>query len=271
MRYFNLYIRYLVRAVSCLFSIYALATFIIGVIIVFPFALIFSFLGKDRGGNIIYVIGRGWTDLSFLLWGIWHKNIYEASHDRKRQYVFVVNHISYMDIPAIMKTVRRQRLRVLGKVEPSKIPIFGSIYKDAVVMVDRSTNESRINSIKELMSVIHNGTSILIFPEGTFNETHQPLIPFFDGAFRIAIETQTPVKPLLFLDTYKRLNYRSFFSLMPGRCRAVYLEEVPVEGLTLNDLPMLKEKVYRIMQEKLISYKAEWIKQDDRKRDTTIQ
>ena len=90
--------------------------------------------------------------------------------------------------------------------------------------------------------------------------THQPLKEFYDGAFKIAIETQTPIKPILFLDTYDRMNYKSIFSLNPGRSRAVYLEEVSVEGLTIKDVALLKEKVYQLMEEKLISYKASWIK-----------
>jgi 1-acyl-sn-glycerol-3-phosphate acyltransferase len=42
-----------------------------------------------------------------------------------------------------------------------------------------------------------------MFPEGTFNETNAPLKDFYDGAFRIAIETKTAVKPVLFLDAYE--------------------------------------------------------------------
>jgi 1-acyl-sn-glycerol-3-phosphate acyltransferase len=99
----------------------------------------------------------------------------------------------------------------------------------------------------------------VISPEGTFNMTHKPLKDFYDGAFRIAIETQTPIKPILFLDTYSRMNYRTIFSLNPGRSRAVYLAEVGVEGLTAKDVAFLKDKVYRIMEEGLIKYKAGWI------------
>ena len=100
----------------------------------------------------------------------------------------------------------------------------------------------------------------MIAPEGTFNMTTNPLKEFYDGAFKIAIETQTPIKPILFLDTYDRLNYKSIFSLTPGRSRAVYLEEISVDGLTGKDATMLKEKVYKLMEEKLVAYKASWIK-----------
>jgi len=75
-----------------------------------------------------------------------------------------------------------------------------------------------------------NGISILIFPEGTFNETTNPLKDCYDGAFRLAIETQTPIKPLIFIDTYDRMRYDDLMSMNPGRCRAVFLHTIPVEG-----------------------------------------
>jgi 1-acyl-sn-glycerol-3-phosphate acyltransferase len=112
-----------------------------------------------------------------------------------------------------------------------------------------------------MKEAIHNNISIFIFPEGTFNETGEPLKEFFDGAFRIAIETQTPIKPMLFLDTLDRLHYSSIFNLTPGPCRVVYMEEVPVIGLQMDDLAGLKEKVHRIMEDGLVRYQGQKLKQ----------
>jgi 1-acyl-sn-glycerol-3-phosphate acyltransferase len=113
--------------------------------------------------------------------------------------------------------------------------------------------------VQKLKAVIRKGISVVIAPEGTFNTTKNPLKDFYDGAFKIAIETQTPIKPILFLDTFDRLSYKTVFSLTPGKSRAVYLDEISVEGLTGKDLPMLKEKVFKLMEEKLIAYKASWV------------
>jgi 1-acyl-sn-glycerol-3-phosphate acyltransferase len=67
----------------------------------------------------------------------------------------------------------------------------------------------------------------------------------------------------LFLDAYDRNKYTSIFSFTPGRSRIVYLDEVPVDGLTIKDVKDLKDKVYKIMEEKLIEYKASWIEKVD--------
>ncbi|MEO5648173.1 MAG: lysophospholipid acyltransferase family protein [Chitinophagaceae bacterium] len=225
----------------------------------FPAIVIASLFGKVSGGNVIYTICRLWADILCFLTGIRHINIYESPHDISRSYIFLSNHISYMDIPMIMKSVRKQHVRVLGKAGMGKIPVFGYIYKSAVVMVDRESASNRFRSIKVLKSVIKKGISVFICPEGTFNMGPEPLKSFYDGAFRIAIETQTPIKPLLFLDTYDRLSYESIFSFTPGKSRTVFLEEVDVSGYAISEVPLLKTKVYRIMKEALIRYNASWI------------
>jgi 1-acyl-sn-glycerol-3-phosphate acyltransferase len=160
----------------------------------------------------------------------------------------------------MMKAIRHQHVRILGKAEMTKIPVFGFIYKQGAVLVNRDNPGKRSQSIKHLIYFLHQKISVFICPEGTFNMSHAPLKKFYDGAFKIAIQTQTPIRPILFLDTYDRLNYNSFFSLNPGRCRAVYLSETSTQGLNINDVPILKEKIFMQMEDGLKRYNASWIK-----------
>jgi 1-acyl-sn-glycerol-3-phosphate acyltransferase len=231
--------------------------------LILPFVVIGSFFGKIKGGNFIYTVCGIWADIWLFSIGIHHKNSYEATHDKSRQFIFVANHLSYFDAPVIVKSLR-QPVRVLGRSEMSKLPFFGFIYRNAIVTVDRSSPEHRARSVRILKSVLRKGISIFIFPEGTLNETGQPLKDFYDGAFRIAIETRTPIKPILFLDSYNRLSYESILSLSPGRSRSVFLQEISVEGLTSKDVNTLKQKVFSLMEKKLIEYNASWIRKDVR-------
>jgi 1-acyl-sn-glycerol-3-phosphate acyltransferase len=230
-------------------------------LVIFPFVIAVSFLGRIRGGNMVMRLCRIWADTWFALIFIFFKKIYEEPHDKGRAYIFVSNHISYLDA-AIIPKIHRQPVRPLAKVETGKIPVFGFIYRNATVTVDRSNAENRSKSVIILTSIIKKGISVLVFPEGTFNLTHTPLKEFYDGAFRLAIETQTPIKPVLVLDSYSRMNYKSIFSLNPGRCRIVYLGEIPVGGLTLADTAKLRERVFVIMENKLKEYKAAWIRRE---------
>jgi 1-acyl-sn-glycerol-3-phosphate acyltransferase len=227
-------------------------------LLVFPFALVATFWGRIKGGNFIYRLCMLWGDIWFALIFIRHKNIYEEPLRKHQPYIFVANHISYLDAAIICKTIR-QPVRALGKVEMAKTPLFGFIYKKVIVSVDRSSAENRAASVRLLKSILSKGISVFVFPEGTFNETNQPLKSFYDGAFRVAIETQTPIKPVLFLDAYDRLHYGSVFSLNPGQSRSVFLEEISVNHLTTKDIASLKQQVYELMDEKLRSYNASWI------------
>jgi 1-acyl-sn-glycerol-3-phosphate acyltransferase len=245
----------ILKLIQALYSVYAILLFVLFMLVVFPFVVFASFLGKIKGGNIIYRLCSYWSDAWFFLIGISAKKIFEQPVDKARPYIFVANHISYMDVPMIVKVIR-QPVRALGKSEMSKVPLFGFMYRNAAVMVDRSDAENRNKSVTTLKSIVRKGISIFIFPEGTFNETPVLLKTFYDGAFKIAIETQTPVKPLIFPDTIDRLHYDSVFSFTPGKCRAVFLEEVSVAGMTMDDVPFLKNKVYKIMENGLKKYKA---------------
>lgn len=228
-------------------------------LLIFPFAIIAGFFGRIKGGNMIMRLCMVWADLWFPLIFIRHKKIYESPHDKKRSYIFLSNHISYLDA-AIIPKAYRQHIRPLGKVEMSKVPVFGFIYRKAIVAVDRSSAANRANSVRILKSIISKGISVLVFPEGTFNMGTTPLKEFYDGAFRVAIETQTPIKPVLFLDAYRRMPYESLFRMTPGRSRILYLDEIPVTGHTLADMEKLKDEVYVIMEKKLIEYDAAWRK-----------
>src|SRR5258705_2772572 len=249
----------LLRPVQWLYCIYALLLFIGIMLLLFPFILIASLFGRITGGNMIYRVCMWWGDLWFFLIFIYHHNYYEQPLDKNKQYIFVGNHISYLDAPVIVKTLRRP-IRALGKTEVGKVPVFGFIYKYAVVRVDRSNADNRAKSVRNMKSILKKGMSIVVFPEGTFNMTRKPLKDFYDGAFRVAIDAQMPVKPFLLLDMYDRMIYKSVFSLTPGKSRAIFLEEIHVEGLAQTDLPMLKQKVYDLMDKKLREYKATWIK-----------
>jgi 1-acyl-sn-glycerol-3-phosphate acyltransferase len=243
-----------VKTIRYLYSIYALITFIGVMLVLMPFVFISLAFGRVKGGNYIYQLCKIWASVWYVFLGVRHQEIHEIEHEKSQQYIFIANHNSYMDIPPIV-LIAHSPLRILGKYESSKIPLFGWMYKQAVILVDRSNAERRSQSVRELKQAIEDGLSIFLFPEGTFNESEQPLKSFFDGAFRIAIETQTPIKPLLFIDTIERMHFSSVFSITPGKSRVVYLADIPVEGLTMEDLPALKAKAYQLMEEGLKRYR----------------
>jgi len=245
--------RILPRLFQYIYCIYAYFLFILIMFLVFPFIAAASAFGT-KGGNFIYRMCRIWAGIWYFLIGIKHKEIYEWPHDKSKQFIFVANHISYIDIPSVILSIR-QPMRILGKYELVKIPVFGWIYRSAVILVDRRSALKRAKSVQALKSAIKKGISIFIYPEGTFNETKQPLKDFYDGAFRLALETKTSIKPILCIDTQERMHYKSVFQLTPGKSRVVFLEEIKVDPYKMGDLLLLKQRVYTAMEQGLRQYR----------------
>lgn len=243
-----------------LFSIYGFAIFLALMFLLLPLFVISFCLPAIRGGNLIFSLSRFWADSFFILTGIRYRAFYQAAVRTDEQYIFISNHISYLDIPMMMKVVRGRHLRILGKAEMNRVPIFGSIYKRGTVSVDRADPKARYESVERLKRFLNIRISIFICPEGTFNMTHEPLKSFYDGAFKIAIETQKPIQPILFLDTYDRLNYKSIFSLNPGQCRAIFLPSTPTVGMKEEDMTALKSAIFNQMKKSLEEHHATWIK-----------
>ena len=210
------------------------------------------------GNNIaarrtIYNIIRYWAKVWLWLTGLSLEVI--GQRPPGKRYIIVANHISYLDTVVVFSGLPGY-FRALGKKEFSKIPIMGFLYKQIVIMVDRSSKYSRAKSMRLMWRVLKKESDILIFPEGTFNETGKPLKEFYDGAFRLAITTQTPVFPVIFPDTEDRWHYSAWWKIWPGRNRAVYLAPVEVQGMTLEDMPVLKLQVYNAMEAALVKYRG---------------
>ena len=227
------------------YTAWALVTFTISVLACFPVFVLLSAGNSAKGRKAIFRLIKGWAVCWLWLIGMSVKIM--GKLPRETRYIVVANHISYLDTLVLFPAIPGY-FRPLGKKEISKIPIIGFIYKQIVIMVDRSNIHSRARSMRLLWRVLHHEGHIVIFPEGTFNETGKPLKDFYDGAFRLAINTQTPIFPMLFPDTVSRWHYSAWWKLWPGRNRVVYLDIVPVKGLVLADLALLKEKVYAAME-----------------------
>jgi 1-acyl-sn-glycerol-3-phosphate acyltransferase len=230
------------------YTAYVIITFTVSILAAFPFFLLFSIGGNHRGRYIIYSVIKYWAEGWMFIIGM--PVTRQGPRPQPGRYVVVANHISYMDTLVIFPAIPGY-FRPLGKKEISRIPIVGFIYRQIVIMVDRSSTHSRARSLRLLWRVLHREGNIIIFPEGTFNETPDVLRPLYDGAFRLAINTQKPILPLLLPDTFHRWHYSAWWKLWPGRNRVVYLPAIDVVGMTMDDLPALKEKVFGAMAEGL--------------------
>lgn len=140
-----------------------------------------------------------------------------------------------------------KEFRPMAKKELLKIPVFGWIARGACVIVDRSSSESKKKSLEKLKETLEHGISILLFAEGTQNRSKEPLQPFKDGAFRIAIDTQKPILPMVVVGAGK-LMPPGTIKMRPGLIKIFVGPEISVADLSTDNTQSLKLKTYDAMK-----------------------
>lgn len=241
------------RILQPFYTAYVVITFVIGFIINLPVFAVLSVINKTSTRRTIYAIIKYWSRL--WLWAIGMRLTKEGPQPGHKRYIIVANHISYLDTVILFDGLPGY-FRALGKKEFAKIPLFGFLYKQMVILVNRSDAQSRAKSMRLMWRVLKHEGDITIFPEGTFNETDAPLKDFYNGAFKLAITTQTPVLPVIFPDTVDRWHYSAWWKVWPGKNRVVYLRPIEVTGMTIEDMPYLKETTYNAMETALRKYRT---------------
>lgn len=115
--------------------------------------------------------------------------------DLARNYIFMANHVSNLDPPALIPLLPF-RVTVLVKKELFKLPILGPAMRMAdFVPIDRSNREAAVASVREAEETVRRGLHMVIFPEGTRSRDGN-LLPFKKGPFYLALETGVPVVPI---------------------------------------------------------------------------
>jgi 1-acyl-sn-glycerol-3-phosphate acyltransferase len=160
--------------------------------------------------------------------------------DPRRPYVVVSNHESFVDILLISHLP--WEMKWLSKAELFRIPVLGWLLMLAGdIPIQRGFGPSAIEAIARCRAALANRVSVMIFPEGTRSSTDD-LLPFKDGAFRLAIDAGVPILPLVVHGTSSALAKHDWRF---GRSTAVVhvLEPIETTGLTPADLQPLKARV----------------------------
>lgn len=242
-------IKVLKKLASFLFLSWGLVVFTTAMLLVLPFILLTSAFFKDKKAqSILFFFLRVWAKTVRVLCYLPVKTTGDTKLKRDQAYIYVCNHNSYLDAIVVLEAIKGS-FKPLGKIEMVKVPIFGLIYRRVVVLIDRKSSESRALGVENLKRELHMGQSILIFPEGKMNQGDEPLSEFYDGAFRLAIETQTPIVPMVILNARKLLPRKNPMAAHPGRIHCVFGEAFEVKGIGSEGQEKLKEEVYQCMKE----------------------
>jgi 1-acyl-sn-glycerol-3-phosphate acyltransferase len=153
-----------------------------------------------------------------------------------RAYVYMSNHQSHMDIPMLYATLPSPTIRMLGKKELFKIPVWGHALRAAeFIEVDRSNHVRALQSIERAAELIRDGVSIYLAPEGTRSRTGK-IGKLKKGGFHLAKETGTPIVPVAIRGTIDILP-RGTRAMQTGkRVELTIGAPIAVEGREISDL-----------------------------------
>ena len=167
--------------------------------------------------------------------------------------VVIMNHQSNFD-PLLQGPVFPKNAIIIGKKELEKIPLWGRIfYASNNIMVDRYGTGKKSSAVDLSVKRLSNDDCyIWIFPEGTRSQGDK-LSRFKNGAFRMAIEAQVPIipmvsKPLKFvLDVPNKIA-------MGGQHEIKILPPVSTQGITNDDVTRLMEQCEKIYETEISNY-----------------
>jgi 1-acyl-sn-glycerol-3-phosphate acyltransferase len=165
--------------------------------------------------------------------------------DLSRPYVFMSNHQSVFDVPAIVSTLPVS-FRFVAKRELTWIPIFGwGLVLGRHVIIDRARRERCVSSLRGAAEQIRSGVNVVIFPEGTRSETGE-LGEFKSGGFHLAIEAGVPVFPIS-VSGSRRIAPKGSLRVESGRIHVRYGQPIPTAALTRSEREALKAKVREVI------------------------
>lgn len=234
-----------------IWAIWAILLFVISLLVLLPAVIITRYFKEPAKSNIFYKISRLWMQI--FLWGTGCpvKVIGKEHFAKGEKYIVTSNHNALLDVPVTSPFIPATN-KTIGKISFMKIPIFNLYYERGGIFIDRRSEVSRRKGFEEMKKVLAQGWYMCIYPEGTRNKTNEPLQPFKDGAFRLAIDTNTAIIPCLLFNTTKAQPRTPNFVFYPTKLEMHFLAPVSPIGETTDSL---NKKVFQIMKDYYVANK----------------
>ncbi len=214
-------------------------------IFLIPFFLFIYFQKEPVKTNRFIRYSRTWMDVFLALVGCPLKITGQEYFKKGQTYIVVSNHNALIDVPVSSPGIPGGN-KTIAKAEMARIPLFGLIYKTGSILVDRKSEKSRRDSFSKMREVLDMGLHMCIYPEGTRNTSDEPIKPFHDGAFRLAISSGKPIIPMIIFNTRKANPPDKGFYLMPVK---LFMDFLPaVEVSPGEPVDQLKARVFELMK-----------------------
>jgi len=213
-----------------------------------PFCVLYALV--RRSPDILYAVGRMGCRLGLYLGGV---NVLVRGRENieaGKTFLFLANHQSYCDPPALFVNIPRN-VRLILKKELRRLPLLGLIMEmGGFVFIDRQDRVQSVGGMKQAVRQLQQGNSFLIYPEGTRTRTGG-LGPFKKGPFIMAIESGTPIVPISVKGSYDIMPPHRF-TVKPGTVVITFHPPIPTNGLQLADRERLTDRVRETIASALV-------------------
>lgn len=225
-------------------ALWGILSFVVTFLIIFIPSMTSYLFPDPKGCAILIRVARVWMSVWLRLVGCPLKVIGKNNFAAGSTYIVTFNHNSMLDVPLSCPFIPGPN-KTIAKASFARVPLFGWFYRKGSVLVDRKSDSSRRKSFEEMKKVLFTGMHMCIYPEGTRNRTSEPIKPFYDGAFKLAVATQKAIIPAVIFNTRKALPVNKAFYFIPHKLEMHFLAPVPVDMQTVEQL---KEKVFALMK-----------------------
>lgn len=199
----------------------------------------------SRTGNSVHRVAQLWGKGILWISGIRAEILGLEQIDPRHSYIYMSNHQSNFDIPVLLSKLNVQ-FRWLAKAELFKIPVFGQAMRGAgYISIDRADRKSAFESLARAARLIRQGTSVLVFPEGTRSPSGR-LLPFKKGGFVMAVDAGVPIVPVVIQGSYAIMSKKSYL-IRRRPVRVIVGPPVETSGYTRETKDELMQRVRTIM------------------------
>jgi 1-acyl-sn-glycerol-3-phosphate acyltransferase len=169
----------------------------------------------------------------------------------KAPFIIISNHTSYLDIFLLHSILPAHPFAFLGKAELLKYPIVKTYFKALNIPVYRKDKTKAGQALVQAKKAINDGWSIVIFPEGTIPEENIPqMMPFKNGAFRLAQNLNVPIVPLTFTQNFHLFSdpTQLLGPAHPGVVEVYIHPFISTEEIQSSSLDSLSAKCFGIIE-----------------------
>ena len=169
-------------------------------------------------------------------------------------YIIVANHSSYLDIFLMYSLIPKHPFVFLGKSEILNYPIIRTYFKNLNIPVYRKDKSKAGQSLLLAEKAVQQGWSIAIFPEGGIPDDDNPkMIPFKDGAFKLAKSLEIPIVPITFLNNFYLFSDPTLIlgPARPGVAHVIIHEIISKDKVESQSIKELREYCFSVISEPL--------------------